>query len=92
MQEQGTGGVRHTVTLQDCGTLFVSGVQEVLSFDEGAVALSTPCGVMMVEGEGLHVGRLDPAKKECDVEGHITALFYTKTREKGGLFKRGREK
>ena len=84
--------VQHLVTLRNCANLTVTGVKEVQCFDEEVVMLITPHGLLTVEGEGLHIGRLDLEKGECDVDGRITAFFWTAVREKGGLFRRGKDR
>lgn len=72
--------------------LTVSGVVDVLSFDENAVSLSTALGTLAIEGEELHVKKMDMASGECVLEGRIHACFYVDDRTKGkkGLF--GRKK
>ena len=78
----------HVVNMTDCARLSLCGVKEVASFDESLVVLITLCGVLTIEGENLHVSRLDLEKGECDVAGNVTALFYTKARERTGIFSR----
>ncbi|MBQ4324670.1 MAG: sporulation protein YabP [Clostridia bacterium] len=89
---EGMEAMQHLVTIQDCATLSLTGVKEVDSFDEGVVILRTPCGLLTVEGEGLHIGRLDLEKGECCVDGKITALLWSSVKEKLGLFRRGRDR
>ncbi len=82
---------RHAVSMTDCTTLSAAGVSEVVSFDEMSVVLVTSCGVLTLEGDGLHIARLDLEKGETDITGHITGMFYAKAREKGGgFFRRGK--
>ncbi len=81
----------HAVSMTDCTQLSVSGVTEVNSFDEFTVELVTICGNMTIEGDGLHISRLDPEKNETDISGHINGIFYSKTKEKRtGFFRRGK--
>lgn len=86
----------HTLSLRDCSLLEMRGVTDVISFDEETVELSTQCGNLTVEGNGLHVKVLNLAEGHVSVDGTVTALIYTgkpETDSKGfqGLFhKRGR--
>ena len=80
---------RHVISMTDCNRLSLSGVREVMSFDESMVVLSTPCGVLSVDGENIHISRLDLEIGECDLAGTITGLFYSKARGKGRFFARG---
>ncbi len=82
---------RHSITMTDCSKLTVSGVKEVVSFDENAVTLVTSCGVLTVEGDGLRIASLNPEKGLTDITGQISGMFYTKAKEKGnGFFRRGK--
>ena len=89
---EGMEAVHHHVAIEDCKSLSLTGVAEVESFDEGGVVLRTHCGILTVEGEGLHIGRLDLERGECHVDGHISALFWSAAREKQGLFRRGKDR
>lgn len=85
-------GNGHHVTMYDCKTVLVTGVKEVISFDELAVLLVTSCGQMTIEGEGLHISRLDLDRGEADVDGTVSGIYYSKIKEKsGGLFRRLRD-
>lgn len=66
----------------------VTGVSEVISFDESAVILITVCGEMTVEGSGLRVGTLDTDKGLVSVDGKISSLYYSddSPRKRRGLF------
>ena len=88
MGEIQTLHAHHVVNMTDCARLSLCGVREVTSFDESLVVLTTLCGILSVEGENLHVSRLDLEKGECDITGQITALLYTKARERLGFFGR----
>lgn len=69
----------------------ITGVSEVLSFDESAVHLQTVCGELTVEGEGLRIGTLDTERGLVALEGaSIDGLFYLRPEgeERRGLFGR----
>ena len=67
----------------------VTGVKEVISFDEECVVLRSGCGEMTVEGSGLHVGVLDTDRGVVTLSGKIDAIYYTDERpnERRGLGK-----
>ena len=89
-EESRTGsGLPHHVVLEDREQLTVSGVEEVESFDENTIVLSTACGGLEVQGEGLHIEKLSLDGGDLKVEGTITALIYeAQGRERGGLLSR----
>lgn len=67
----------HTLTLTKRERVEITGVCEVESFDEQCVILTTDCGELTLEGEGLHVGTLDISRGIVHVQGHVSALFYS---------------
>ena len=48
----------HAVTLDERSHLTVTGVDEVVRFDDTEVSMRTSRGMLTVHGEGLRVGRL----------------------------------
>ncbi len=66
----------HTVHLDDRRVLSITGVSDVGSFNEREITLLTDAGAMLIEGEGLHITRLDLAEGVIGVEGGIAALEY----------------
>ena len=78
----------HVVNMTDCSRLSLCGVKEVLSFDDGLVVLSTLCGILTIDGENLHISRLNLDIGECELAGNITGIYYSKARERVGLFSR----
>ena len=78
------------LTLRDRTALDVDGVTDVRGFDENSVFLDTVCGKMTVEGEGLHITRLEEEAGRLSLTGRITAIYYTDEahRTKNGLFSR----
>ncbi len=54
----------------------ISGVTDVISFDEDSVRLETDLGEMMIEGEGLKVSSLDTDRGNVSLDGRINGLYY----------------
>ncbi len=81
---------KSTLTLESRKTLSLDGVNDVLSFVEGAVLLKTALGTLTVEGSGLHILLLDLESGRVTLEGSISALFYSDKSAggKGGFFSR----
>ena len=67
----------HALSLDKRQKVAVSGVSEVLSFDEQTVVLLTDCGEMTLEGEGLHIGTLDIARGIVEASGRVNGVFYS---------------
>ena len=70
----------HKLTLDQRQKLSMSGVTEVVSFDEDAVVLKTALGTLVVQGQGLQLKQLTPDGGQVAVEGNIGALHYEEPR------------
>ena len=75
----------HDLTLQQRQKLTMTGVTEVVSFDESAVVLQTGLGILMVHGQGLQLKQLSPDGGQVCVDGSISALVYEEPRQRGWL-------
>ena len=81
----------HTVVMRDRKNTEIGGVTDLISFDENSVILSTVCGGMEIEGEGLHVSVLDLSGGQVKIEGTVNGMFYyndTEKTKKEGFFGR----
>ena len=67
----------HKLTLENRGARTVTGIREVVSFDENQVVLDTDLGLLTVKGKDLHVSRLTLEKGEVDLDGTIDSLNYS---------------
>lgn len=75
----------HALTLSQRRNLSITGVEEVVSFDENAVVLRTGLGMLMVHGQGLQLKTLSVEGGQTAVEGSISALVYEEPRQDGWL-------
>ena len=73
--------------ITDRKVLDLTGVTDVVSFDETGAVLRTGLGTLAVDGEELHVTRLDLANGSIIFTGKINGLFYT---ENGGAKNRAK--
>ena len=82
--------ITHGLVLESRSKLEISGVSDVISFDEVTVILDTSCGRMTVSGEGLHIHTLSLENGKVTVEGRIDEISYEDdtTPKKKGLFAR----
>ena len=64
------------VILEGRAHLAVSGVSNVVSYDESEIVMDTVKGRLTVRGEHLHMGRLTLENGEATVDGAFTALEY----------------
>lgn len=76
--------VIQNLILENRGKLSISGVLDVLSFDDQVVIVETELGLLTVKGENLRINKLSIDTSEVIVEGDISSLTYSdsKTLEK----------
>lgn len=75
----------HAMTLKDRKSLTMTGVTEVVSFDESMVVLRTALGNLVIQGQQLHLKNLTLENGQVAVDGHISALIYEEPRQGGWL-------
>ena len=75
----------HGLTLEGRKHLTMTGVTEVISFDDGLVVLHTALGMLTVQGTGLRLKTLSTDGGQMAVDGEISALSYEEPREGGWL-------
>lgn len=81
--------VIQNIILENRNKLNISGVQDVLSFDDQVVIIETDLGLLTVKGENLKINKLSIDTEEVIIEGEINNLGYsdhTKKEQEGGLF------
>jgi len=67
----------------------VTGVTEVVSFDENEVVMETGLGMLTVSGDGLHVEKLTLDVGELVIAGRVDAMLYTEGQgTRGGFWSR----
>ncbi len=63
--------------VNDRKSIYLTGVLDVVSFDETGAVLKTNLGTLAIDGEGLHVVKLDLSNGSVDIEGKLNGLFYS---------------
>lgn len=67
----------HKLELQNREQGRVTGVQDVVSFDENQIILDTDMGLLTIKGKNLHVSRLTLEKGEVDLDGMLESFLYS---------------
>lgn len=65
------------LVLENREKLSISGVLDVLSFDDQVVIVETELGLLTVKGENLRINKLSIDTSEVVVEGEIYNLVYS---------------
>lgn len=69
--------VVQNIVLENREKLSISGVLDVLSFDDQIVILETELGLLTVKGENLRINKLSLDTTEVVINGEIYNLGYT---------------
>lgn len=77
------GHLPHKLQLNERSSLTMTGVAEVVSFDENTVVLQTSLGLLVVQGQQLQLKNLTLEGGQVAVEGTISALSYEEPRQTG---------
>ena len=75
--EEKTSTRPHRLMMQNRSALSITGIRDVVSFDENQVVMDTDLGLLTMKGKDLHVSRLTLEKGEVDVDGTIDSLVYS---------------
>lgn len=78
----------HKLTLNERKALTMTGVTEVVSFDDTAVILRTGLGTLVVQGKDLQLKTLSLDGGQVAVDGTVAALIYEENRDSRGLIRR----
>lgn len=78
----------HSLLMDNRKKADLTGVSEVLSFDESQVNLLTDCGEITLTGEDLHVTALMLEEGKMTVEGKVDGVFYLQPARRSALFGR----
>lgn len=74
-------GVIQNLILENREKLSVSGVLDVLSFDDQVVMIETELGLLTVKGQNLRINKLSIDTSEVIVEGEISYLAYSEVNQ-----------
>ena len=71
----------HKLTLNGRKNLSLTGVTEVVSFDDVQIVLKTGMGLLNVHGQNLQLKNLSLEGGQVAVDGEIDALIYEQLRQ-----------
>ena len=74
----------HKLQLNERRQLTMTGVTEVVSFEDSAVVLQTSLGTLIVQGRELQLKTLSLEGGQVAVDGTISSLAYEDPRPGGG--------
>ena len=72
----------HEFCIKTRREMSISGVLDVISFDESDIHLVTNCGEMFIEGKDMHIDVLNIDGGVLSLSGKIDAVYYSEEKEK----------
>ncbi|MDS0525299.1 sporulation protein YabP [Clostridium sp. SHJSY1] len=69
--------IKSNLTLESRKKLTLTGVLEVINFDEEKILLNTKLGNLSIKGEGLKMNKLDVQNGDVIICGTIFAIIYS---------------
>lgn len=76
-RKSANSGLIQNLILENREKLSVSGVLDVLSFDDQVVIMDTELGMLTVKGENLRINKLSIDTSEVILEGNIYNMSYS---------------
>ena len=74
----------HKLHIDNRNRIVLTGIAEVISFDDKQVVLDTVQGMLSIYGEGLRVDRLTIDNGEAGIEGKVYKIEYTDSKGNSG--------
>lgn len=81
-------GILQNLFLENREKLTLSGVSDVLSFDDQIIIIETDLGLLTVKGEDIRINKLSIDTSDIIIEGHINSLIYSASdiqKKNGGI-------
>lgn len=65
------------IILENREKLNISGILDVLSFDDQIIIIETQLGLLTIKGENLKINKLNIDTSDFTVDGYISSLTYS---------------
>lgn len=66
----------HNLILNFREKLSITGVKEIINFDENGVNVKTVCGELSIDGENIHINALNVERGELEITGKLNGINY----------------
>lgn len=67
----------HGMSVENREKLTITGVRDVMNFDDNTIVLDTEMGGLVIKGTGLHINKLNVDDGNLFIEGFVTSCAYT---------------
>ena len=77
MEDKNFSNEIQNIVLENREKLNISGVKDVLSFDDQIIIVQTTLGLLTIKGENLRVNKLNIDTSDFSIDGNISSLAYS---------------
>lgn len=74
---ENNSGILQNLILENREKLSISGVSDVLSFDDQIIIIETDLGLLTIKGENIRINKLSIDTSDVIIEGNINSLVYS---------------
>ena len=67
----------NNIVLENRERMTISGVTDVLSFDDQIIIVETNLGLVTIKGENLKINKLNIDTSDFSLNGHISSIAYS---------------
>jgi sporulation protein YabP len=73
---------KSNLMLENRNKLNISGIIEVINFNENQILLNTNVGIMIIKGQDLKMNKLDVQNGDVVITGKVDSFVYTSDKSK----------
>ena len=88
MAEKYENNTLQNIIIENRSKIHVSGVKEVLSFDDETVILNSTLGKITIKGDNMRISSFNTETGDLTAEGKIHAAVYMGDKKSGGFISR----
>ena len=67
----------HNISIENRKKLNLTGVSQVVTFNENSVVLETIMGTLVIKGNGMKVNKLNVEKGDMSIDGELISFYYS---------------
>ena len=68
--------LKHKIVIDNRENATLTGITDVISFDDQMIVADTDLGTLIIKGDNLHISNLNVEKGDVSVFGEITSINY----------------
>lgn len=76
----------HNIIVENRKKFALSGIKDIVNFDEENIMLDTALGKLAIKGSNLQITNFNNESGDLNGEGRIHAVIYTVQESNGGFF------